>query len=502
MPPKKAPPKGKSPTGSKGKGKKPGSAPSRPGTSPGENDHVVTLEELEAKVNALKNELQKEQAERNYFQLERDKINTFWEITKKELEDRKAELRNKDREMEEMEEMHQAEIKVYKQKVKHLLYEHNNNVTVLKSDAETAVKMLQDENRMKESELKGDKRTLKLDLKEKELSNEDVIKNLKLEHDKNTTKLRQEYERSARELQAKYDKKMKMLRDELELRRKNEIHEIEERKNTHINELMKKHEKAFAEIKNYYNDITHNNLDLIKSLKDEVAEMKKKEAEQDKMMFEIAQENKKLTEPLQAALKEVEQLRQELRNYDKDKMSLSNSKARLLATETSLKNLQWEHEVLEQRFGQLQRERDDLYNKFESTIYEVQQKAGFKNLLLERKLEAVHESLEKKDAQLSEVLAASNLNPADLTKVTKKLDEVLDAKNTAIKDLQYEIARLTKSHNDVVRVYETKLKEFGIPVEELGFRPLATTTGLGPAGLVAAPGDVFVASRPSHLILK
>ena len=30
-----------------------------------------------------------------------------------------------------------------------------------------------------------------------------------------------------------------------------EILEIEERKNNHINELMKKHEKAFGEIKNY-----------------------------------------------------------------------------------------------------------------------------------------------------------------------------------------------------------------------------------------------------------
>ncbi len=41
-----------------------------------------------------------------------DKINAFWEITKKDLDDRKAELRNKDREMEEMEERHQVEIKV------------------------------------------------------------------------------------------------------------------------------------------------------------------------------------------------------------------------------------------------------------------------------------------------------------------------------------------------------------------------------------------------------
>ena len=60
---------------------------------------------------------------------------------------------------------------------------------------------------------------------------------------------------------------MRTLRDELELRRKTEIHEIEERKNSQINTLMKNHEKAFSDIKNYYNDITLNNLALINSLK-------------------------------------------------------------------------------------------------------------------------------------------------------------------------------------------------------------------------------------------
>ena len=39
------------------------------------------------------------------------------------------------------------------------------------------------------------------------------------------------------------------------------------------NKLMKKHEKAFGEIKNYYNAITQDNLSLIKSLKEEVAEI-------------------------------------------------------------------------------------------------------------------------------------------------------------------------------------------------------------------------------------
>lgn len=60
---------------------------------------------------------------------------------------------------------------------------------------------------------------------------------------------------------------MRALREELDLRRKTEIHEIEERKNTQINTLMKNHEKAFSDIKNYYNDITLNNLALINTLK-------------------------------------------------------------------------------------------------------------------------------------------------------------------------------------------------------------------------------------------
>ena len=122
--------------------------------------------------------------------------------------------------------------------------------------------------------------------------------------------------------------------------------------------------------------------------------------------------------------------------------------------------------------------------RFESTIYDVQQKSGFKNIILERKLQVVDESLEKKEAQLSEVLAAANLDPNMLGTVSKKLDDVLDAKNSAIKDLQYELARVTKAHNDVIRVYESKLTEFGIPVEELGFRPLVTKTSTMAAGLV------------------
>ena len=71
---------------------------------------------------------------------------------------------------------------------------------------------------------------------------------------------------------------------------------------------------------------------------------------------------------------------------------------------------------------QVQEERDELYRKFVKAIHEVQQKSNFKNLLLEKKLCALVDTLEKKEAQLNEVLSASNLDPAALTVVTRKLE--------------------------------------------------------------------------------
>jgi hypothetical protein len=64
------------------------------------------------------------------------------------------------------------------------------------------------------------------------------------------------------------------LNDELDLRMKVEIHEIEERKNQHINELLKNHEEAFREMKDYYNDITKENLELIRMYKEKLIDIR------------------------------------------------------------------------------------------------------------------------------------------------------------------------------------------------------------------------------------
>lgn len=116
------------------------------------------------------------------------------------------------------------------------------------------------------------------------------------------------------EIRQKYEQRMDTLRDDLELQRKAEIHEIEERKNGQISALMRNHEKAFGDIKNYYNDITLNNLALINTLKEQVEEMKRKEERTEKLMGEITAENRKLVEPLREAKARVTDLEKQVRS--------------------------------------------------------------------------------------------------------------------------------------------------------------------------------------------
>lgn len=73
---------------------------------------------------------------------------------------------------------------------------------------------------------------------------------------------------------------------------------------------------------------------------------------------------------------------------------------------------------------QVQLERDELYSKFLNAVHEIFQKTGFKNLILEKKLCLLEEVLEKKDVQLSEVLASCNIDPNALSSITRKIEVI------------------------------------------------------------------------------
>lgn len=60
----------------------------------------------------LRQQLEKSQLDRNYIQLERDTIQTFYDITRHEVSDLEMAISAKDREMELMEDNHRVEVRV------------------------------------------------------------------------------------------------------------------------------------------------------------------------------------------------------------------------------------------------------------------------------------------------------------------------------------------------------------------------------------------------------
>merc|ERR1712227_684920 len=111
-----------------------------------------------------------------------------------------------------------------------------------------------------------------------------------------------------------------------------------------------------------------------------------------------------------------------------------------------LHRMEFQHEVLQQQLATVTRERDELYNKFQHAIHDVQQKSGLKNLILEKKIDSIEEALETTEAQVSELLTSANVDQATASGISQKLDQVIAYKDDIVAQLQEEVQRIRDSH--------------------------------------------------------
>jgi hypothetical protein len=448
-----------------------------------EEDAMETADQAEwkmltAEADRLHRLTNKEEHDFNEFQQQREKLNYFWIVEKKKLEDKRAELRNKERELQDLEEKHQVEIKIYKQRLKHLLHEQQKEITVKKTETEMAVKMRQDDDRDAESDIKEDRRMLQIAIKEIDQNQGEFLRALKREQDQKATTLRHDFERRANEIQKAYDARMKKNRAALDKIRTEEIKQIEDKKAEMIELLMAEHQKAFVDIKNYYYDVTRGNLDFITRNKTEVKALENQEYVEQNKLNEVKLENKKLLAPLKRMEETYNRLVAEKESYDKEKLDKESVKEKLAKEEAALNNHNWEYETLLQRFEILKKERDELKQNLYSSIFDVKQKSCFRGILLEKKLVAMQRVHEEREAQLNEVLARANLEPGVLSQVKGHVDDVLLRKNREAQYLQAEIARMKMKHQRLVDVIGNKMRAYGLSVAELGFTAaLGTGTG-------------------------
>lgn len=249
---------------------------------------------------------------------------------------------------------------------------------------------------------------------------------------------------------------------------------------------MLNHESAFREMKEYYNDITRENLDLIKQLQTRYLDIKAQIANSETIVQQLIESGKILQEPLSEKRRERKNLLKYKVKYDKDLMGYRNAKGSLKDLEKRREDLKKEKVKLDEKYKKAEQEKQDMYRKFEIAVAQLQTKSNYKNEVLEQKLGVFQGELEKKEMTLKELVQRSGLDQGTVDNICKNMEEAIEAKNSILRNLKYSLAHATKAYNDAIRVYEAKLVEFGIPAEELGLEPLVTNTSTMPAGLVAA----------------
>ncbi len=265
---------------------------------------------------------------------------------------------------------------------------------------------------------------------------------------------------------------MKLLRQDKEKKRKMEIERIENKKNEAIRALTKKHEQKYADIKEYYSEITNTNMDIIKQLKDDMSDALEQNKKTQREKLQQEERNAEVALPLEAANKAVKELLKKRQEHLKCQSELKDCQATIKDIESRIGEKEWEYEVKLQQMQYLEREKAELYDEFHRLVYELHKKTGLRNLILEKKVETILEANETKDAQINQILAAARIDPQELNKIRNSLEEVENSKNFAIREIQNELKKIREAHSNMVKTYEGKLSEFGIPVEELGFDPL------------------------------
>ena len=93
--------------------------------------------------------------------------------------------------------------------------------------------------------------------------------------------------------------------------------------------------------------------------------------------------------PLSEARKDRDNLRKKLQTFDKNKMALTNAKARLTLLRKQVEETRESRIELDKKFEKLEKEKQDMYTKFELAIEQLRKRSDYKNTVLDEKLEVL-----------------------------------------------------------------------------------------------------------------
>ncbi|KAK2947651.1 putative Dynein regulatory complex subunit 4 [Blattamonas nauphoetae] len=441
-----------------------------------------TIEQLKEEEKQWKIKAQKEMQMRSLALCDRDQSKRMCDAVNQELENIKIQHVQAEHKIEEDKANHELRMRQLEMEVKTQTDYQEDQLEKVDKEQENEIEEKQELHEARVEQIKKAKAFVE-EMKKQSVENQErALQSLAV----NIELMKQRNQEFLDELAEKLEARVTFYTNLWTLRRRVELKEIEERKNRHIFILNDQHRAAFNKTKQYYNEVTQNNLKIIRSLKKEIEDVaKRNEAivhDQARMAHSIEtihSERKPIEETLY-------QLREDIAQYEKDMSMLHSTRVHITQMRTQLRQLQHDHEELQLKYAGVLKEKADLEGRYEDHLEILRQRGLLPVSVLKQRTEQEFKEITRTDADIQEIVHQEQLDPGTVDELTAILDELIETKNKTIEELKYEVIRITKAQNDAINVLEAKLIEMGIPESELGYRPIITQTVSTPAGLVSA----------------
>lgn len=342
----------------------------------GDVSHQETRADLLAKIQAIEREAVKASEHQNYMQLERDKIDAFWEITKRELQTTKIDLRDVRRELEVAEENHAMELRVQQHKIRQIEHEHLEAEEVIRAECSEVQIAVRHACRRENMNVENEKLKVESIMRDMAREHEVQCRKLKLEHAANLGNARKAFEENASAKVKEAEEEMFAAMNSFQTRVNEQLHDAEMRKSEHIEALLTIHNSAYTELKDYFNALTDKYVDEIATLKQKLREATQCVAEQRLELSDVHKRNESLVCPLEDATRELGDNRKRLEQSERRCKHLEHAESMLKDARALVKALKWDKEVLIQKLERVECELDVARNSKTINVEVIRAVAG------------------------------------------------------------------------------------------------------------------------------
>ncbi|XP_068601802.1 dynein regulatory complex subunit 4-like [Brachionichthys hirsutus] len=319
-------------------------------------------DQLKSKIASLRKELEAVKKEKQEIQLEKANICAYWEISKRNVEEKRSKLAQSEFERDELKEHHRQELNELEQKMKHLLSEQNDTICSVNMENMASSALIKNEHRLSELRQEAENKALESDFRKMKLHSELFSQEFNQMQQMESQKLANTYETLIDESGGKYHNTRKSLINTAKEKDMAELQSVENTWKKKIETMKEEHERILTKKKEA---LAHKSKLVMleqKKLCDKNLKLTQKQSDLDELLSDARKNHPVLQESVKEAQRKLSELQKD------EEVHVKNTKERLSAEtqlrqsmmKTMLRDLTVEYELLMYDCESAEMRRDEL----------------------------------------------------------------------------------------------------------------------------------------------